>query len=136
MDIEEARQFLRENHNVVACTLRQNGEPAMSPITVGVDEEGYAVISSRETAFKVKHLRRDPRVWLCCLTKQFYGQWLLIHGRANIVSLPEAMDGLIDYYRRISGEHPDWDDYRQAMVGDQRVLIRVAIERVGPQQHG
>ena len=108
----------------------------MSPITVGVDGEGFAIISSRETAFKVKHLRRDPRVWLCCLTKQFYGQWLLIHGRANIVSLPEAMDGLIDYYRRISGEHPDWDDYRQAMVGDQRVLIRVAIERVGPQQHG
>jgi len=136
MDIEEARQFLRDNHNAVVCTLRQSGEPAMSPITLGVDDEGFAVISSRETAFKVKHLRRDPRVWSRCLTKQFYGEWLLITGRATIVSLPEAMDGLVDYYRRISGEHPDWDDYRRAMERDQRVLIRVAIEKVGPQQQG
>src|SRR5438270_543064 len=136
MDIEEARQFLRDNHNAVVCTLRQSGEPAMSPITLGVDDEGFAVISSRETAFKVKHLRRDPRAWLCSLTKQFYWEWLLITGRATIVSLPEAMDGLVDYYRRSSGEHPDWDDYRRAMERDQRVLIRVAIEKVGPQQQG
>ena len=136
MDIEEARQFLRENHNVVVCTLRQNGEPTMSPITAGVDDDGYAVISSRETAYKVKHLRRDPRVWLCCLTKQFYGQWLLITGRATIVSLPDAMDGLIDYYRRISGEHPDWDDYRQAMERDRRVIVRITIERAGPNVSG
>jgi PPOX class probable F420-dependent enzyme len=128
MDIEEARQFLRENHNVVVCTIRQSGDPAMSPITVGVDDEGYAVISSRETAYKVKHL--------CCLTKQFYGEWLLIKGRATIVSLPEAMDGLVEYYRRISGEHPDWDDYKRAMERDQRVLIRVTIEEVGPQRQG
>jgi PPOX class probable F420-dependent enzyme len=136
MDIEDARQFLRDNHNAVVCTLRQNGDPAMSPITLGVDDEGFAVISSRETAYKVKHLRRDPRVWLCCLTGQFYGEWLLITGRATVVSLPDAMDGLVDYYRRISGEHPDWDDYRRAMEDDQRVLIRVAIESVGPQQQG
>jgi len=136
MDTEQARQFLRENHNVVICTLRQSGEPAMSPITVGVDDEGHAIISSRETAFKVKHLRRDPRVWLCCLTRQFYGEWLSIKGRATIVSLPEAMDGLVDYYRGISGEHPDWDDYRQAMERDKRVLIRVAIDAVGPQRQG
>ena len=136
MDIEQARQFLRDNHNAVICTLRQNGEPTMSPITVGVDAEGYAIISSRETAFKVKHLRRDPRVWLCCLNPQFYGDWLLVRGRATIVALPEAMDGLVEYYRGISGEHPDWDDYRQAMERDQRVLIRVAIEEVGPQSQG
>jgi PPOX class probable F420-dependent enzyme len=136
MDIEEARQFLRENHNAVVCTMRQNGEPAMSPITVGVDHDGYVIISSRETAFKVKHLRRDPRVWLCCLTRQFYGEWHLIKGRATIVSLPDAMEGLVEYYRGISGEHPDWDDYRRAMEQDKRVLIRVAIEEVGPQQQG
>ncbi|MBV9412283.1 MAG: PPOX class F420-dependent oxidoreductase [Acidimicrobiia bacterium] len=136
MDTEEARHFLRENHNAVVCTIRQNGEPAMSPITVGVDAEGYAIISSRETAYKVKHLRRDPRVSLCCLTRQFYGDWLLVRGRATILSLPEAMDGLIEYYRGISGEHPDWDDYRRAMERDQRVLIRIAIEEVGPSQQG
>jgi len=136
MDIEQARQFIRDNHNTVICTIRQNGEPAMSPITVGVDDEGNAVISSRETAYKVKHLRRDPRVWLCCLTGQYYGEWLLITGRATIVSLPEAMDGLVGYYRGISGEHADWDEYRRAMQRDKRVLIRVAIDAVGPQRQG
>jgi len=108
----------------------------MSPITVGVDAEGNAIVSSRETAFKVKHLRRDPRVWLCSLTRQFYGDWLLVKGRATVVALPEAMDGLIEYYRGISGEHPDWDDYRRAMEQDRRVLIRIAIEEAGPQRQG
>jgi PPOX class probable F420-dependent enzyme len=136
MDIEDARQFLRDNHNAVICTLRQNGEPALTPITVGVDDEGFALISSRETAYKVKHLRRDPRAWLCVLNPRFYGEWVLIQGTATIISLPDAMDHLVDYYRRIAGEHPDWDDYRQAMEGDQRVIIRVAIERAGPDQHG
>jgi PPOX class probable F420-dependent enzyme len=136
MDIEEARQFLRENHKAVVCTRRKNGDPAMSPITVGVDDEGYATISSRETAFKVQHLRRDPRVWLCVVNDRFFGPWVLIEGTATIVSLPEAMDMLVDYYRRISGEHPDWDEYRQAMERDQRVMIRIAIERAGPDSHG
>jgi len=108
----------------------------MSPITAGVDDEGYAVISSRETAYKVKHLRRDPRVWLCVTQKQFYGEWVFIAGTATIVSLPEAMEGLVDYYRRISGEHPDWDDYRQAMERDKRALIRITIERAGPDRQG
>jgi PPOX class probable F420-dependent enzyme len=136
MDIEEARQFLRENHSAIVCTIRQNGEPTMSPIAVGVDDEGYAVISSRETAFKVKHLRRDPRVWLCCLTRQFYGEWLLIKGRATVVSLPDAMEGLVDYYRGISGEHPDWDDYRAAMVAERRVLVRIELTKAGPDRSG
>ena len=136
MDADEARQFLRENHNAVVTTIRKNGDPAMSPISVGVDNEGYAVISSRETAYKVKHLERDPRVWLTCLTKQFYGEWLSIKGTATVVHLPDAMDGLIDYYRGISGEHPDWDDYRAAMVRDQRVLIKLALTRAGPDAAG
>ena len=136
MDIEEARQFLRENHNVVLCTIRKNGEPALTPVTAGVDDEGYAVISSRETAYKVQHLRRDPRAWLCVLNPRFYGEWVLVQGTATIVSLPEAMEMLVDYYRGIAGEHPDWDDYRRARERDQRVIIRVAIERAGPDRHG
>jgi PPOX class probable F420-dependent enzyme len=136
MDIEEARQFLRENHHAVMCTLRQSGDPAMSPIAVAVDGEGYAVISSRETAYKVKHLRRNPRAWLCVLRDAFYPPWILVEGRATIVSLPDAMEGLVEYYRQVAGEHPDWDDYRQAMEREKRVLIRIAIDRVGPQQQG
>jgi len=136
MDVEQARQFLRENHNAVVCTIRKNGEPALSPIAVGVDEEGFAIISSRETAYKVQHLRRDPRAWLCVLNPRFYGEWVLIQGTATIVSLPEAMEPLVEYYRRISGEHPDWDDYRAAMERDRRVIIRIAIERAGPDRRG
>jgi PPOX class probable F420-dependent enzyme len=136
MDIEEARQFLRDNHRAVMATIRQNGDPAMSPIATSVDDEGYAVVSSRETAYKVKHLRRNPRAWLCVLNDKFYGSWVSVEGTATVVSLPEAMDGLVAYYRRIAGEHPDWDDYRAAMEREQRVLIRIAIERVGPQVQG
>ncbi|MCU1450816.1 MAG: putative F420-dependent enzyme [Acidimicrobiales bacterium] len=136
MDIEEARQFLRDNHHAVMATLRKNGDPAMSPIAVAVDDEGFAVVSTRETAYKVGHLRRDPRTWLCVVRDQFFPPWASIEGNATVVSLPEAMDGLVDYYRRIAGEHPDWDDYRQAMEREKRVLIRIAIERVGPQRQG
>ena len=81
------------------------------------------VVSSRETAIKVKNLRRDPRASLCVLNDEWYGQWVLVDGRAAIVSLPEAMEGLVEYYRRVAGEHPDWDDYRRAMVADRRLLV-------------
>lgn len=117
-------------------TRRSSGGLQTSPITVGVDEQGYVVISSRETAYKTKNLRRDPWGTLCVFTDAFMGPWVQIEGTAQIVSLPEAMEGLVTYYRRISGEHPDWDDYRRAMVDQQRVLIRVAIERTGPKKKG
>ena len=73
---------------------------------------------------------------LCVVNDGFFGEWIQVEGRAEIVSLPEAMDGLIEYYRRISGEHPDWDDYRAAMERDRRVLVRVTIERAGPDVAG
>src|SRR3989442_15542596 len=128
MDLDEARDFVRANHRAVLATTRSDGAPQTSPVTVGVDEDGCAVISTRETAFKVKHLRRDPRAWLCVLNDGFFGQWVHLEGPVEIVSLPDAMDGLVSYYRSISGEHPDWDEYRSAMVRDQRCLIRILIE--------
>ncbi len=137
MDVDEARQFLREHHRAVLATFRADGRPQLSPITVGVDGEGRAVISSRETAYKVRNLRRDPRASVCVIGDAFYGQpWAQIDGTATIVSLPEAMEPLVDYYRAVSGEHPDWDDYRQAMVRDRRVLVRIAIDRAGPDRYG
>ena len=84
------------------------------------------IISTRQTAYKVRHVRRDPRVWLCAFPDGFYGRWVQLEGTADIVELPEAMDGLIGYYRGISGEHPDWDDYRAAMERDQRLLLRIS----------
>jgi len=136
MDLDKARDFLRTNHRAVLSTLRSDGAPQLSPVTVGIDEEGYAIISTRETAYKVKNLRRDPRAWICVLTDQFFGQWIQAEGAVEIVSLPEAMDGLVYYYRSISGEHPDWDDYRAAMVRDQRCLIRIRLDRAGPDRQG
>jgi PPOX class probable F420-dependent enzyme len=136
MDANEAREFVRQNHNAVLATFRRDGRPQLSPVTVGVDAEGYVVISSRETAVKAKNVRRDPRVSLCVMNPRFYGAWVQIEGTAHIVALPDAMDGLVDYYRTISGEHPDWDDYRAAMERDRRLLIRVPIERAGPNISG
>jgi PPOX class probable F420-dependent enzyme len=94
------------------------------------------VVSTRETAMKTKNLRRDPRASLCVMSDGFYGQWVLVEGRAVVVSLPEAMDGLVEYYRRVAGEHPDWDDYRAAMERERRVLLRISIDRAGPDRSG
>jgi PPOX class probable F420-dependent enzyme len=136
MDAAAAQKFIRDNHRAVMATFRRDGRPALSPVTVGVDDQGRVLVSTRETAMKVKHLRRDPRVSISVFTDNFYGDWVQVEGNAEIIDLPEAMDLLIDYYRGISGEHPDWDDYRAAMTRDQRVIVRFAIERAGPNISG
>ena len=136
MTPDEAREFVSNNHRAVLVTHRAVGLQT-SPVTVGVDKEGKVVISSRETAYKVRNLRRNPTATLCVFTDAFFGSpWVHIEGQTEIVSLPEAMEGLIDYYRGISGEHPDWSDYRRAMERDRRALLRVSIERVGPNRFG
>jgi PPOX class probable F420-dependent enzyme len=132
MDADEARAFLRDNHQAVLATFRSDGRPQLSPVGAVVDDEGRVVISSRETAMKTRNLRRDPRAALCVMSDGFYGDWAQVEGDAEIVSLPEAMEGLVDYYRRAAGEHPDWEDYRAAMARERRVLIRFAIDRAGP----
>ena len=108
----------------------------MSPIACDVDDDGRVVVSTRETAMKVKHIERDPRVAICVLNDGFFGQWAQVEGTAETVRLPEAMDGLVDYYRRVSGEHPDWDDYRAAMERERRVLVRITVTRSGPSVSG
>lgn len=135
MTPEEARDFAARNHRAVLITRKRDGGLQTSPVTVGVDDDGV-VISSRETAYKTRNLRRDPSVTLCVFTDAFFGPWIQIDGLAELVSLPEAMQGLVDYYRRIRGEHPDWDEYRRAMEADERVLIKVSILAVGPVKQG
>jgi PPOX class probable F420-dependent enzyme len=132
---DQAREFVANNHKAVLITHRSAGLQT-SPITVGMDADGKVVISSRQTAYKVRNLRRNPAATLCVFTDSFIGPWVQIDGQAEIIPLPEAMEGLIDYYRNISGEHPDWSDYRRAMEEDKRVLVRVSIDRVGPARAG
>jgi PPOX class probable F420-dependent enzyme len=128
MEVAEARAFVEQNHRTVLATHRSGGGIQMSPVVAGVDAEGRVIISSAEPAAKVRNLRRDPRASLCVLTDRFFGEWALIDGTAEIVSLPEALELLVDYYRRVAGEHPDWDEYRQAMQAEQRCLVRITIE--------
>jgi PPOX class probable F420-dependent enzyme len=136
MDLDRARDFIRTNHRAVLATVRRDGAPQLSPITCSVDDTGAVIVSTRETAAKTKNVRRDPRASLCVLNDGFFGEFVQVEGTVTVVSLPEAMDGLVDYYRSVSGEHPDWDDYRAAMVRDQRVLLRIDITRAGPDFSG
>jgi len=136
MDSDRARDFLRANHRAVMATTRADGTTQMSPITAGVDAEGRVVVSSRETAYKVGHVRALPYAAICAFTDGFFGEWVQVEGPVEVASLPDAMEPLVDYYRAISGEHPDWDDYRAAMTSDRRVLLRLTIERSGPKVSG
>jgi len=136
VDLDIARSFVREHPRAVMATHRRSGDLQLSPVLCAVDHDGRLLVSSRETAFKVKNLRRDPRVSFCFVNEGFFGEWIQVDGRASIVSLPEAMDLLIEYYRSLSGEHPDWDDYRAAMERERRVMVRVDLERAGPDRSG
>jgi PPOX class probable F420-dependent enzyme len=136
MELEAAREFMREHHRGVLATRRSDGGVQQSPIIVAVDAEGRTVISSRETAYKVRNLRRDPWAQLCVFTDRFFGKWIYVEGRADVLSLPDAMEPLIDYYKRFPGENPDWDDYRERMRREKRVLVRITLERAGPDRQG
>ena len=136
MEIADALDFVRAHHDAVLLTHKRDGTAQLSPITCGVDADGKVVVSTRETAMKVHNLRRDPRVSLCVLTHGFFGEWIQLDGTAEIVPLPDALEPLVDYYRSLSGEHPDWDDYRAAMVRDRRCILRITVERAGPDRSG
>ena len=137
MDLDDARAFIREHHRAVMATRRADGGPQMSLVACNVDGDGRVVVSTRETAAKTKNVRRDPRVSLCVLPEDgFYGQWIQVDGTAEVLSLPDAMEPLVDYYRTTAGEHPDWDDYRAAMERERRVIIRISIDRAGPDVSG
>jgi PPOX class probable F420-dependent enzyme len=133
---EDVLDFIRHHHRAVLATYRAAGQVQLSPVATAVDGTGRVVVSTQETAVKVHNLRRDPRASLCVMNDNFFGEWHYVEGTVEIVALPEAMEPLVDYYRAVSGEHPDWDDYRAAMQRDHRVLLRLNVERSGPRQEG
>jgi PPOX class probable F420-dependent enzyme len=137
MEIGRAREFLKSNHWGVLATRRKNNSLQMSPVTVGLDGEGRAIISSRETAYKVNNLRRDPRAAVCAFTNSFHGEgWVEVSGTAEIISLPHALETLVYLHRQAYGEHKSWPEFHERMVREKRVIIRITIETVGPKVRG
>jgi PPOX class probable F420-dependent enzyme len=132
VDRAQLLEFLRPRHHAVLLTTRRDGRPQASPNTCGVDAEGRIVISTYPERAKVRNIRRDPRVSVCVLSDDFGGAWVQADGTAEVLDLPEALEPLVEYFRVISGEHPDWDEYRRAMREQGKSLIRVTIESWGP----
>jgi PPOX class probable F420-dependent enzyme len=132
VDRDAVLEFLRPRHRALLVTRRSDGDPQLSPVTCGVDGAGRIVVSTYPQRAKTANARRDPRVSLCVLSDDWDGPWVQVDGTAEVLDMPAALDGLVDYYRCISGEHPDWDDYRAAMARQDKSLIRVSIERWGP----
>lgn len=136
MDIDRARDYARRHHHAVLATRTAGGGIQQSPVLVGVDDEGRFVVSSRETAIKTQNLRRDPWAQLCVFPDSFFGEWIYVEGETEVLSLPDAMEPLVDYFRGVAGEHSDWDDYRENMRRERRVLLRVTARRAGPDRKG
>ncbi|UKJ64712.1 PPOX class F420-dependent oxidoreductase [Cellulosimicrobium cellulans] len=129
---DELEQFLRSRHDGVLVTTRGDGRPQLSPVTYGVDDAGRIVVSTYPERAKAVNVRRDPRASLLSLGERFSDPWVQVDGEAEVIDLPDAVEPLVDYYRSISGEHPDWDEYREAMVAQGKSLVRLTITRWGP----
>jgi PPOX class probable F420-dependent enzyme len=137
VEIERAKEFLQNHHWGILATRRKNGNLQMSPVTVGLDSAGKAIISSRETAYKVNNLRRDARAAVCAITSSFHGGgWVQINGIAEIISLPHALHYLVYLQRQAYGEHKSWPEFHERMAREKRVIIRINIESVGPTVRG
>jgi PPOX class probable F420-dependent enzyme len=128
--------FIRPRHRGVLLTRRRDGWPQSSLVTMGLDDDGRILVSSYPERAKVVNIERDPRASIVVMSDEFNGEWVQVDGSAEVISLPDALDGLCAYFRVISGEHPDWDEYREAMTRQGKCLIRLTIERWGPIARG
>ena len=129
---EELLDFLRPRHHAVLLTTRGSGLPKLSPVTCGVDDDGRIVVSTYPERAKTANARRTPQVSLCVLSDDFGGAWVQVDGTAEVLDVPDSVEPLVEYYRNIAGEHPDWAEYRQAMVTQGKSIIRVTIDSWGP----
>ena len=136
VDRSELEDFVRPRHHGVLVTTRRDGRPQTSLVTMGLSTAGEIVISTYPERAKARNLRRTPAASVCVLSDDFGGEWVQVYGTATVVDVPEAVDGLVDYFRVISGEHPDWDEYRQAMVDQGKSLITITIDNWGPISKG
>jgi PPOX class probable F420-dependent enzyme len=132
VDREGLLDFIRPRHRVILTTTRRDGSPQSSPVTAGVDARGRIVVSSYPERAKVANARRNPAAAALVLSDEWNGPWVQVWGRIEVIDLPDAVDGLVEYYRSIAGEHPDWDEYREAMVTQGKCLLRLMIETWSP----
>jgi PPOX class probable F420-dependent enzyme len=136
VDRSGLEEFIRPRHHAILSTRRRDGSPQMSPVTMGVGPDGAILVASYPERSKVHNVRLHNQAALCVLSDDFGGEWVQVSGTATVVDLPEAVEGLVTYFRSISGEHSDWDEYRQAMIDQGKVLIQIAVERWGPISRG
>lgn len=132
VELEGLLEFVRPRHHLLLVTRRQDGSPQLSPVSGGVDPEGRIVISSYPERAKSKNIKRDGRTSVLVLSDDWDGPWVQVDGTGEVIDLPDAVEPLVDYFRSISGEHPDWDEYREAMTKQGKCLIRITPERWGP----
>ena len=129
---EQLLEFLRPRHHALLVTRRSDGSPQLSPVSAGIDGEGRVVIATYPQRAKTRNARRDPQVSLCFLSDEWDDPWVQVDGTAEVLDMPAAGDAFVEYYRSISGEHPDWDEYRAAMLRQGKSLLRVTLDRWGP----
>lgn len=129
-------EFIRPRHHGILLTSRRDGRPQVSPVVMGVDAADDIVVSTYPERAKARNARRDERASVCVLSESFNGEWVQVDGTITVVDQPEAVEELVEYYRCISGEHPDWDEYREAMRRQGKVLLRLRIDRWGPISRG
>ncbi|WP_426246087.1 PPOX class F420-dependent oxidoreductase [Nocardioides sp. LHG3406-4] len=132
VDRDALLDFIRPRHRATLVTIRRGGRPQLSPVSCGVDEQGRLVVATYPSRAKVRNLRRDPTASALVHSDDWNGPWVQVDGTAEVIDMPDAVEPLVDYYRSIAGEHPDWDEYRQAMHDQDKSLIRLTIERWGP----
>ena len=135
MEIVEAEEFLKHNHQGVLVARKRDGSLQMTLVSSVIDGQGRVILTARERTYKVKNIRRNPQISLLVFGDRFHGSnYIQIDGRAEIVRHPEVMDIVIDWYRQLNGEHPKWDEYREKVKAEGRIAMRVTIEKVGPQK--
>lgn len=132
VDFDRLVEFLRTRHKAIVVTRREDGGDQTSPVTLGIDAQGRLLVSTYPQRSKVVNIRKHPRIAMCVLSDEFNDPWVHVEGEAEILDMPDALDGLVEYFRSISGEHPDWDEYRQAMADGNKCLIRLTIDHWGP----
>ncbi|MFJ1653774.1 PPOX class F420-dependent oxidoreductase [Streptomyces sp. NPDC088337] len=132
VSLDELLDFVRPRHRALLLTRRSDGSPQASPLTCGVDDSGRIVVSTYPERAKTRNAKRDERVGIVVLSDEWNGPWVQIDGTAEVIDAPDCVEPLVEYYRNIAGEHPDWDEYREAMVRQDKSIIRITPRRWGP----